>query len=116
MKTSHKLIITTFGLLMIFLILYGTITPQLGLGERTGVVIYTRTASYPCKLTFVWMRFYTPDGIINDAPFAKAYYGWHDFELGQIYRISYNRNWNQIYKRIIELEIVQSSEERRTKT
>ena len=101
LKLGVAVVLLVVALLFGRIILY-----NVGDGERQGVVVYTRKASFPVKHTLVWIRFYYTDGIMNEDAFVKGFYGWHDFELGQLYRISYHRDWNQIYKRITELEII----------
>jgi len=80
---------------------------EVGDGERQGVVVYTRKSSFPTKHTLVWMRFYYTDGIMNENSFVRAYYGWHDFELGKLYKINYHKEWNWLYKAITNVEIVE---------
>jgi len=104
---GFKLLIGAGATLMIMLFLWGAIVPELGDGERLGVVVYTRKASYPCKMTLVWIRIYYTDGIMNEDAFVRVFHGWHEFELGQLYRINYHREWTQIYKRITSVEIVE---------
>ena len=101
-KWSGVLVAILLGSMFIPVILRET-----GDGERLGVVIYTRKTSFPCKLTLVEMRAVYTEGIMNQDSFSRFYYGWHDFELGKLYRISYHKEWNQIYKRITAMEIVE---------
>jgi len=96
------------SILILFIvgILGRVLLQDIGDGERQGVVVYTRKASFPCEHTLVWIRYYYTDGIMNEDAFVRDFYGWHDFELGELYRINYHRDWNQIYKRITGLEII----------
>ena len=93
--------------IVITLIIGTVLLREMGDGERKGIVVYTRKASFPVKRTLVWIRLYYTDGIMNEDSFVREFYGWHDFELGQLYKIQYHREWHQIYKRITNLEIIE---------
>ena len=101
-KTIGVLVVLVLGALFVPAVLR-----EVGDGERLGVVTYTRKTSFPCKLTLVWMRQYYTDGIMNEDAFVRIYYGWHDFEMGELYKINYHKEWTQIYKRVVSTEVIE---------
>lgn len=105
MKGEYKIgLAVVLALITMFSLVFAR---DFGSGERQGVVVYTRKVSIPFKHTLVWMRFYYTDGIMNEDSFMRSYSGWHDFELGKLYKISYHRNWPSLYMTIDRMEIVE---------
>lgn len=101
MATMVALAVVAFGILVL-----AAVGENVGKTQVIGYVVNVRQASWPWPHTTVTFTIEHPTSIVDASYFYRSYYGYHEFDLHQRYRITADRDWFEWYPRIVEVEIV----------
>ena len=105
------------GTLFLFSMIYLDMSKFMPMTVTGKVVAYTQSQNVflkykTTKITMVWDSISINEGENPISIGERTYYynGWHDFELGNVYKIYSKGEWYWAHPSIIDMKIVQTSE------